>query len=280
MMAIKKTLLITILLLLMASPFVLMHGNFLVNIDLDFDLVAKNEVVRAAQDFLKTDEVPISFEYEEELIIVKFSDYPIKSVAVNGFDYSIFGVQDNSLKASSGSVTTTGSQRKEIAETIFESIPQRYQQEMQYGEEREEGVLFTHTWYRYKNGIVIPKERLEVTIDGRNGQVVEWKLNIFVKDMELLQTSPAITAEVAEKIVELRYDTTDIGFTPILIIHDGKPVWVVKKKVLYPIYVGVSALDGGLLFNGAMRGTLPDNYSVGKEILIVETLLIKEIYGK
>ena len=265
--------------LLLMSPVVLAHGNYLNNINLDFDSVAKEKIVKEAQNYLKVKNRPVSFDYAEELILVKLNDFPLKSVAVNGFDYTIHGMTDNTLKAKTDKIKTTKEQRRTLVEAIFRKIPKKYQDELKYGEERSEGVLFTHTWYRYKDNIVIPKERLEVTIDGRNGKVVHWQLNIFFKDKELLETTPAITAEVAEEIVKLKFKAKSLNFDPILIIHDGKPVWITKMKVLYPIFIGVSAQDGEILFTGGMRGTLPDNYNVGKESPIIESQFIKNIYG-
>jgi hypothetical protein len=50
-------------------------------------------------------------------------------------------------------------------------------------------------------------------------------------------------------------------------------------KVLYPIYIGINAIDGEILFTGGMKGILPDSYSVEKKITVIETELIKEIYS-
>ena len=267
-------------LMLFLVPFVTAHANILLNIDLDFDQEAKEKIITTAQQYLNTNQLPVILDYDSELIIVKFNEYPLLSVAVNPFDYSVFGTEDKSKVADSGSITTTLEQRKKIAQKIFQSIPKSYQEEMKYGEEREELNLFTHTWYRYKDNLVVPKERLEVSIDGINGEVVRWRLQIFVAPNEHLETTPAIPSKVAEKIAQLRFNAIPIGFTPVLIIHDSKPVWVTKMKVLYPIYIGISAIDGEVLFTGGMKGILPDDYSGGKGVSVIETRFIQEIYEK
>jgi len=265
--------------ILLLTPLSLAHSNILLDINLDFDLEAKEKIITAAQKFLDTNQQPVGLEYDSELIIVKFNEYPSLSVVINPFDYSVFGTEDKSKIKSSGDITTTFEQRKEIAQKIFQNIPESYQKEMKYGEERKELNLFTHTWYRYSGNLVVPKERLEVSIDGKNGEVIGWKLQIFVKSNTFFETVPAITSKVAEKITKLRFDAKSIGFDTILIIHDSKPVWVTKMKVLYPIYIGINAIDGEILFTGGMKGILPDSYSVEKKITVIETELIKEIYS-
>lgn len=255
------------------------HSSTILDIDLDFDLEAKKNIITIAQEYLNTTKQAIGFNYERELIIVKFNNYPFISVAVNAFDYTVFGMEDTSKTAKSGSTTSTFEQRKAIAQTIFEKIPQSYQEELKYGEERTEKNLFTHTWYRYKDGLVVPIERLEVVIDGRNGKVIRWKLQIFLVQKELLETEPAISSELAEEIIELSFSASSLNFTPVLIIHESSPVWVTKMKLFYPIYLGVSAVDGEILFTGSMKGVLPNKYFGGKDVFVVESTLVKQIYG-
>jgi hypothetical protein len=254
------------------------HANILINLDLDFDPEAKQKIITTAQEYLQTGLQPIGFDYDSELIVVKFNEYPSLSVSINPFDYSVSGVEESAKATDSGTVKTTEEQRKESADKIFEQLPVKYKEELKYGEEREERNLFTHTWYRYVDNVVVPKERLEVVIDGETGEVVSWRLQIFQISKELIESSPSITADVAQKVGELTYEGTPLDFSPVLIIHDAKPVWITRMKVLYPIYVGVGAMDGEIMFTGGMKGILPDKYSASPPI--VESSLIKKIYGE
>jgi hypothetical protein len=264
---------------LVIMPITLAHGNILYDIDLDFDLVAKEKITSVAQEFLGTNAEPLNYDYNKELIIVNFEANPVLAVAIDAFDYRVFGFKDYSKLSISGSVSTTESERKDKAQEIFEFLPNEYQEELVYGEEKVEGNLFRYTWYRFVDNLVVPEERLEVVVDGVNGEVVEWQQNIFFLPKQVIDTVPAIDRNVAQIIPQLRYGATSLDTDPVLIVYEGKPVWVFYMKVLYPIYIGISAQDGEVLFTGAMKGKLPGQYSIGEDVSIVKSELIEKIYG-
>ena len=96
----------------------------------------------------------------------------------------------------------------------------------------------------------------------------------------MIVTTPAITANIARKVAEISFKSPSVkGFEPYLIINGNEPVWVIKLQgEFYPFYVGLSAADGSINFMGVLPGEIPDGYSVGKNINVVENDIIKKIY--
>ncbi len=101
---------------------------------------------------------------------------------------------------------------------------------------------------------------------------------MFLYPKSQIKTTPAITHKVAQKIAELKFNAEPLDFNTILIINKNKPVWVVKVKSIYPIYVGIDALNGNVLYSGSLRAELPEDYDYGREVEVVESDFIKEVY--
>lgn len=258
---------------------VLAHSNVLIDIDLDFDPDFKANVVKSAQEYLKTTDQPVLFGYNKELIKVTFDEDEDRYVEIGPFEFEVFGFRDSGLKHESGAIQHERTERKEIAEGMLQEIHESYKQELVYGEEIEEYEkgIFKHTWYRYIDGIYSFGDHLEVYVDGVNGAVVAWRLSLFKTIREDAQTNPAFNADVARKIAELRFEATPIDFDPVLVLIKGEPAWIVKVKKLYPLYIAVNALDGAIIFSGALREELPEGYAIGPDIPVIKTELIKSL---
>ncbi len=273
----KKNLIYSIIFILILIQ-VKAHGNILYDINLDFDKELKSKISESAQSYLNLNEEPIQFDFDRELIVVRFDRAIEYSVNINPIDYSVFGFRDDSLFMKKD-VKFDQKARKNIAQKIFDKIPEKYKDELVYGEERKgyAGNTFKHTWYRKVDNIVVLNDHLEVEVNG-NGEVVTWRLSPFFYSKEQMKTTPAITHEVAQKISEIRFNGEPLEFKPILIIENDKLVWISKVKSLYPIFVGVDALTGDVLSSGRIRGEVPEDYDYGREVEVVETNFIKNIY--
>jgi len=253
------------------------HSNVLIEIDLDFDPEFKAGLAKSAQKYLDTSEEPLFFGYDKGLLKVNFDKDENIHVKVEPYEFHVFGFKDIRLVHDSGEIQYDNAQRKEKAEEIFNQIPEEYKEQLVYGEEveRYEKGIFEHTWYRYVDGIYSFGDHLEVDVDGMNGNVVSWRLSLF--EPIDAQTKPAFNSNVAQKIAELTFAATPLDFEPVLVLIKEKPAWIVKVKKLYPIYIAVNALDGKVIFTGALREKLPETYNIGKDVPIVETKLINEL---
>ncbi len=256
------------------------HSNILYNINLDFDNQLQSGVIKAAQKFLKAKEMPKMFDYDFELIAAKFDRKLELSVLVNPADFSVFGFRDDSL-VSSGKEALSPEKRKMIAEKTFTAyVPESYQQELSYaGEKRLYQGTYEFTWFRYVSGIVAMNEHFKGEVDPVDGYVVSFRMSLFSSPKEKIQTKPAISGEVAEKIAELSLEGTPLGSGPVLIINNDRPLWLAKIKKIYPIFAGIDALDGRVVFSGNARTELPPEYSAGKDVPAVENEIIKSILG-
>jgi len=255
------------------------HGNYIIDIDLDFDSELKSNVINSAQSYLLLDEEPIQFDFDRELINVKFDRRLEYSVAVNPLDNSVFGFRDDSL-LTKGGVNYNLEQRKTIAEKVLDNLPEEYKSELVYGGEKKlYSGSFEYTWYRKVDNILVLAEHLKVEVDASDGDVIAWKLSIFSFSDTQISTTPAITHQVAQKIAELRFKAEPVDFNPVLIIDKNKPVWITKVKSLYPHFVAIDATNGNVLYSGSVKGELPENYDYGREIKVIETNLINQIYN-
>lgn len=260
------------------SSFAYAHGNYIIDISLDFDPELKSNVIQSAQSYLELDEEPKQFDFDRELISVKFDRQLEYSVDINPVDYSVFGFRDDSL-LTKGEVKYTSEQRKAIAEKMLEKLPEESRAELEYGGETElYSKSFEYNWYRKVDNILVPTEFLKVEVDATDGDIIAWKLSIFSYPKTQISTTPAITYQVAQKIAELRFKAEPVDFSPVLIIDKNKPVWITKVKSLYPHFVAVDATDGRVLYSGSVRGDLPKDYDYGREVTVVETNLINQIY--
>ncbi len=276
----KKQIVLLALMMVLSSTIMYGHGNVIYNVDLDFDKELKSNVVKSAQSYLNIDEEPVGFDFDRELISVKFDRDLEYSVRINPLDNSVFGFRDDSLVNRHGETKYGEKERKVIAQKIFDSIPEDYKSELKYGEEKKlYSGTFQHTWYRYVDGIYVSGNHLEVEIDALNGDVVAWRLSIFFYPKTQIQTTPFITYKVAQQIAELRFNADPVDFNPILIIEKNKLVWVTKVKSLYPHFVAIDASDGEVLYSGSLRGDLPENYDYGREVEVIETEFINKIYN-
>lgn len=271
--------LILVLSIISVSLLVNAHGNVLYGISLDFDMETKNKIIEAAQNRLNIDEDPTDFDYEHELITVKFDRFLEYSVSVNPLDFSIHGFREDSL-VGQGNENFNSQQRRKIAQKVFDNIPERFKEELIYGEEQQlYSGIYKHTWYRYVNGVYIANDHLEVEVDPESGNAVAWRLSPFFYSKEEIKTTPAITHNVAQKISEIRFKANPVDFKPILVFEKGNLVWFTKVKSLYPFFVGVNALDGDVITSGSLRFELPEDYDYGREIEVKESKFISNIYN-
>ena len=166
----------TIVLIVISSIIVVAHSSVLYGVSLDFDKTLKSNVLKIAQEYLDINEEQLQFDYDKELITVKFDRDREYYVEINPIDYSIFGFRDDSLASGDRTINYDKNKRKTIAQKIFDIIPQAYKSELVYGEEKKlYSGTFKHTWYRYVNDIFVSNEHLEVEVDGSNGKVISWR---------------------------------------------------------------------------------------------------------
>ena len=257
------------------------HSNILYGISLDFDPELKMGVIQAAQKFLKVKEMPITFDYDFELIAAKFDRKLELSVLVNPSDNSIFGFRDDSL-VSSGKEVFSSEKMGKIAEKAFEKyVPEPYKKELLFaGEKKLYQGVYEFIWFRYVDGVAVMNEHFTVEVDPVDGDVVSFRLSLFSSPQEGIRTRPGITAEVAQKISELSLNGQPLPADPLLLINKDRPVWLVKVKKIYPIFAGIDALDGRVVFSGNARTELPPGYSVGRDIPVVETELLRSILNR
>src|SRR3989338_7554572 len=249
-----KNIIILVSALLAFVVFVGAHSIFLFGISLDFDRDLKSNVISAAQKYLNTREDPIAFDLDRGLIIVHFDPDQRRYVEVYPLGYRIQGMHDDRLKHTQGTKTIKQERGLEIAKKVYDSLPQDAKSELKYDEDvAEVDDTYFYKWFRYVNGVLVAAEDFSVTVDAVNKKVAELAYNLqSVKDFE-----------------------------PYLIIDGDEPVWVTRLQgQFYPFYIGISAKDGSIAFSGSLPGDIPKNYHAGKEIKIVESDFIKNIYGE
>jgi len=255
------------------------HGNYIIDINLDFDSELASNVIQSAQAYFNLDEEPKQFDFDKESINVKFDRQLEYSVKINPADYSILGFRDDSL-LTKGEINYNSEQRKEIANKVFDNLAEEYKSELVYGGEKElYSGSFEYRWYRKVNNMLISGEYLKVEVDSSEGNIIAWKLSIFFHSKTQMNMIPAITNEVAQKIAEFKFKAEPVEFSPVLVIEGNKLVWITKVKSLYPHFVAIDALDGNVLYSGSFKGEFPDNYDYGREVEVIETDLINQIYN-
>jgi len=264
--------------LLLLLPSAAAHSNILYDVSLDFDPALKELVTAVAQEHFGLVEEPVRFDYERELLIVQFDRKVELSANVDPSDFSLAGFRDDSRVSERGTPRLSQAERRAVAERVFETLPEPMRREMTYGGERELYTgTFQHLWYRAVDGVLVANEHLEVEVNGITGEVIAWKRLPFFAAQENIRTSPAISGAVARKVAELTFNAAPVQFTPFLLLNRDRPVWVVKVKALYPIYVWVDALDGRIVATGDLRATVPEQYAVGPDIPVQETDFIRNI---
>lgn len=275
----KRTLSSLFILVVLFSGLASGHSNVIYDVNLDFDEELKQGAVDSAQEFYDVYEEPMQFDFDRERIIVKF-DRPLEySVTISPIDYAVIGYRDDSLLDKKGTITFSSDQRKEIAEGILDALPEAYRTELVYGDEKKTYLgSFTYSWYRHVDGILVSGEELEVEVDPADGDVVAWQVSLFKYPESQMKTVPAITHQVAQQISLIRFSAEPTDFDPVLIIDRGKPVWITKVKSIYPHFVGVDALDGEVLYSGSLRGEMPQDYDYGRELDVVASSFINDIY--
>ena len=273
--------LILVVLLLAFAAIVSAHSLYLFDISLDFDQQLKSDTIKAAKEFLNTDKDPVSFDLDKGLIIAHFEPEQRNYVEVNPIWYKVNGMRNENLMHTQEGNKITKEQGYETAKKVFESLPKDVQSELKYSPlvSEVDGAYF-YKWFRYVNNIIVAGEDFYVNVDAFNANVIAWRLSVFDYPEGLIVTTPAITANIARKVAEISFKSPSVkGFEPYLIINGNEPVWVIKLQgEFYPFYVGVSAADGSINFMGVLPGELPDGYSVGKNIKVVENNIIKKIY--
>jgi len=265
---------------LLSISLVAAHSNILYGISLDFDETLKTGVTSAAQAYLETDEVPVKFDYDRELLTAKFDRLLELSVTMHPSDFSVFGFRDDSLVSRGSEEAFDTMQRKEIAQKIFDNIPNEYKKELVYsGEKKLYSGTYKYTWFRYVGGIYVINDHLEVEIDPVDGDTVAWRLSPFFYRKEELPTVPALSYSVAQNVAQLRMSAEKMDFKPVLLIYNDRLVWLTKVKALYPIFAAIDAADGSLVFAGSPRGEIPLDYDYGREVKVIENEFIKNVYG-
>ncbi len=257
------------------------HSVVLYNISLGFEPQTQALVVSAAQNFMNTTDMPYQFDLNREEVIADFPGSLLKQVYVDPRNGSIMGFRNDNL-ATSLSPKYSADQAKIIAQKVFDSIPFSYGQELVYGGEQSTYLgTYQYSWYRFVNGVFVFNNFLHVEVDPGTGNVVFWHLTFFPFSSSSLNTTPAITYQVAQEIANIEMQGKSTNFKPLLAIDGdyGHLVWVVQTKSLYPIYAEVDAQTGFIWYSGNVEGPLDPLYSYGTQASVVETPFIKSIYG-
>ena len=270
--------LVILLITLSLLPSAYSHSNILYNINLDFDLDLKDLARTAAQQYLKTNEKPIQLDYDNEAIIVKFNKSLDYFASVNPLDGTIVGFRDDSLISKGVQESISGAERRKQADKVFDSLPEMIKKQLRYGEETKTYIgTYIHRYYRYTGDIYVSGDYLEVEVDPSDGDVVGWKRSLFLADEEDMKKEPAISSGVAEQIAIISYDAEPVDHKPLLVIMGEKPIWIVKVKLFYPVFVAVDGLDGHILFFGALRDQMPLRYAYGEDAPITENGFIRKM---
>ena len=263
------------------------HSLYLFGISLDFDKELKSSVISAAQKYLNTIKEPLGFDLDKGLIIVHFEPEQRNYVEVNTLDYSIQGMRNENLKHQAVSTSLkdnkklTKEQGFDIANKFFETLPNEIKSELKNDPEVSEvDNTYFYKWFRYVNGILVIDENFMANVDAFNGNIIAWRLSIFDYQKDSIETTPAISKNVAKRVAELSFNVPSVeNFEQFLIIHIKDPVWVSKLQgQFYPYFVGVSAVDGSIAFTGTVPGEVPKDYKTS-QVKVVETDLIRQIYG-
>jgi len=255
------------------------HGFVLYDVDVDYDKPLEEGITQAAQEFLGLYEEPKGFDYFNEMLIVKFDRQLELSVAIHPLDFSVVGFRDDSLVQRGKKAVKSEAEMKKIAEGQLEKLPSSYRSQLRYG-----GVtkLYQGTsqffWYRYIGEIAFLQERFEVEVDPVKGEIVYWMAHNFFYPAEAITVNPAFSKEVAQEAANMYMNAESTDEEPMLTIIKNYPVWLVKIKKLYPLFVGLDATDGRIIFTGGLKGELPEDYSYNSAE-VVETSLIQDIYG-
>ncbi len=255
------------------------HGFILYDVDVDYDPPLKAGITRAAQEHLGLFEAPSSIDYFNEMLIVKFDRQLELSVAVHPLDFSVVGQRDDSLVQRGKKATKTEAEMKKIAEGQLAKLPEKYRSELRYG-----GVTKLYqgtsqfTWFRYVGDIAFLQERFEVEVDPVEGSIVYWMAHNFFYPASAITVNPAFSADVAQEAANLYLKAESTEEAPVLTVIKNYPVWLVKVKKLYPLFVALDARNGRTIFTGGLKGELPDGYSYNSAE-VVETQLIQDIYG-
>lgn len=277
-----KNILILIFVASLLGILVSAHSLFLFNINLDFDKELKSNVIKSAQEFLNISNEPIGFDLDKGLIIVHFEPEQRHYVEINPLGYIVQGTRNENLRHNSGTKTITKEQGLEIAKRVFDNLPDKVKVELKHDSEISEvDNTFFYKWFRHVDGILVAGEDFMANVDVVNGNVIAYRLAIFDYPKSLINTTPAITKNVAEKVAELTFNLPSVpDFAPYLIVNRNELVWVNRLQgQFYPFYVGVNAKDGIISFEGALPGDVPKSYNAGDEIQVAESDLIKNIYG-
>jgi len=257
------------------------HSTYLFDISLDFDQELKSNVIAIAQDFLKTGKEPATFDLDDGLIMVHFEPEQRNYVEINPIGYKVHGMRNENLKHKSGEKQLAKNQGFEIAKDFFEALPEDTRLELKYAlEVSEVDNTYFYKWFRHIDGIIVLGEDFLVNVDAVNGNIIAWRLSIFDYPKDLIETTPAITENVAKKIAELSFNVQSAnGFEQYLVVIRNEPVWVSKLQgQFYPFFAGVNAKDGSIAFIGTLPGEVPEGYSVGNKMEVIETEFIKNIY--
>ncbi len=277
-----KKLLIILGLLVVLSSFVISHSLYLFDIKLDFDKNLETNVIKSAQDFMKTDKKPLSFDLDKGLIIVHFEEDNNNYVRINPSDFKVYGMMNENLRHKDGNIKFTKEQGYEIAKKLYDTFPKEITSELVYSSDVSEvSGTYYYKWFRYKDGILVIDDDLYIIVDGVNGNIIGYRIPIFYVSKNEMKTNPAITLNVARRVAEIDANAPSVAnFQPYLVIYGKKLVWVNKiQGSLYPYYSGVDASDGSFAFMGLVPGEIPQGYNKGKDVPVIETELIKQIYS-
>ncbi|PIO00635.1 hypothetical protein COT72_00170 [archaeon CG10_big_fil_rev_8_21_14_0_10_43_11] len=257
------------------------HSNVLYGVDLSFNTLFEEGVVQSAKDFFNTTNTPSRIDYEHEALIVNFESDKELYAIISPIDFSVIGFRNNSLiSAKSQAILFSKEARRAKAEAVFQTLANRLRQELVYGEEVQEySGQFRHTWYRQVEGILVANDYFEVEVDGHTGDIVSWRAPLFIYQKSAMTLTPAISYRVAQYIAEIRFNAKPTDTLPVLVIEKTRPLWLVKVKALYPIYVAVDALTGRVVYSGNPRSPLPVDYDAGRDVAVIKTDYIKQVYS-
>jgi len=267
---------------LILSTFVIAHSSYLFDIKLDFDKSLEANVIKSAQEFMKTEKKSLSFDLDRGLIIAHFENDTRNYVRINPIDFKVYGMQNENLRHKEGTIKYDKRQGLEIAKKLFDAFPKEITSELAFDEDISEfDGTYYYKWFRFKNGLLIVGDELFINVDAVNGNIIGYRIPIFYISKEDIKTNPAITMSVTKRVAEIMMNAPGVkDFKPYIVSYNGYLVWVNKLQgQLYPFYIGINAMDGSISFSGIIPGEVPKNYEKGTDVEVIETNIIKQIYN-
>ena len=227
-------------------------------------------MIRAAQEFLRTRQPPVSFDSINGKIAVNFDRERRRVVLVDYLPFGttgrvvISGFKYEGRKSSTGAPRVTPEAAKSLAESVYRRLPREQRRELAFDGVTQFAGMHHVRWMRQVQGIlVMGNEDFSVGVDQVSGAVVYWDLGIFDFPAVMIETSARIglaeavrraTEAASAEVREAMQSAED--FKPVLLIYGRELRWAVRLTNGKPgtrnasQYVLVPAREGELIFRG------------------------------